>query len=209
MTALRNPGAESNVRGLFAGRIIYVAKSRVDTDLIIPKRFLSAKSKEEVAADQLFPDVRDQKNNEGQFIFPFGIKAYQGCSILFSRKSFGCGSSREHAAWALKAWGIRAIVAESFEDIFAGNCASNGIPCVTAPIEIIDEFAFFNQKDPGQLEARIDLNELILNIVDIEISVRCDMDPIQRQMVLTGKTSWDILEKQNAAIQSFYQQMLA
>ena len=199
---------DSSGKGVFDGRVIYVPKSRVDTDLIIPKRFLSAKSKEEVTQEQLFPDCRDQKNDAGETLFPFGVADYQGCSILFTRKSFGCGSSREHAAWALKAWGIKAIVAESFEDIFAGNCSSNGIPCVTVPIEIIDNFSFFNQKDPGQIHASINLEELTLRITDIEMTVRCGMDPIQRQIVLTGKTSWDTLRENAEVVEGFYKELL-
>jgi 3-isopropylmalate/(R)-2-methylmalate dehydratase small subunit len=206
---LFNPDSDdANLKARFDGRIIYVPKSRVDTDLIIPKRFLSARSKDEVTGEQLFPDVRAQKNEAGEHIFPFGCPEYQGCSILFTRKSFGCGSSREHAAWALQAWGIKAIAAHSFEDIFSGNCAANGLPCVTIPMDILDELAFFNQKSPGQLEARIDLKEMILRIIDMEMTIRCDMDPIQRQMVLSGKTSWDLLNRQQPAIEKFYRRLL-
>lgn len=204
---LKNTG--SSGKGIFQGRIIYVPKSRVDTDLIIPKRFLSAKSKAEVTAEQLFPDCRDQKNEAGAYLFPFGQKEYQGCTILFTRKSFGCGSSREHAAWALKAWGIQAIVAESFEDIFAGNCAGNGIPCVTAPLEIIDNFTFFNDKDPGQLEAVINLEDMTLAITDLEMTIKCGMDPIQRQIVLSGKTSWDTLREHAGEVEVFHRGLLA
>jgi 3-isopropylmalate/(R)-2-methylmalate dehydratase small subunit len=109
-----------------AGHGIPVPGNDIDTDRIIPARFLKEVTFESMG-EHAFEDARKQNPEH-----PFNQKAYQGASVLVVGQNFGCGSSREHAPQALMRWGIRAIVGGSFGEIFFGNCVMLGIPCLVA-----------------------------------------------------------------------------
>ena len=113
-------------RRQIAGRGIPVPGNDIDTDRIIPARFLKAVTFEGMG-EHAFEDARKQNPEH-----PFNSPAYQGASVLVVGQNFGCGSSREHAPQALMRWGIRAIVGGSFGEIFFGNCVMLGIPCLVA-----------------------------------------------------------------------------
>ena len=115
-----------------SGRGIPLPGNDIDTDRIIPARFLKAVTFEGMG-DHAFEDARQQNPEH-----PFNQKAYQGASVLVVGQNFGCGSSREHAPQALMRWGIRAIVGASFGEIFFGNCVMLGIPCLRASQEDIE-----------------------------------------------------------------------
>src|SRR6266513_4666748 len=108
-----------------SGRGIPVTGNDIDTDRIIPARFLKAVTFESMG-EHAFEDAKKQNPEH-----PFNQKAYQGASVLVVGQNFGCGSSREHAPQALMRWGIRAIVAVSFAEIFFSNCTILGIPCLS------------------------------------------------------------------------------
>jgi 3-isopropylmalate/(R)-2-methylmalate dehydratase small subunit len=109
-----------------------LARPNIDTDQIIPKQFL--KRVERTGFGQfLFYDWRFKEGGEPDPSFVLNEPRYAGASVLITGRNFGCGSSREHAPWALADYGIRAIVAPSFADIFANNCAKNGLLPVTLP----------------------------------------------------------------------------
>ena len=108
------------------GRGIPDTGNDIDTDRIIPARFLTAVTFETMG-EHAFEDARKQNPEH-----PFNQKAYEGASVLVVGQNFGCGSSREHAPQALMRWGIRAIVGGSFGEIFFGNCVILGIPCLVA-----------------------------------------------------------------------------
>jgi 3-isopropylmalate/(R)-2-methylmalate dehydratase small subunit len=112
-------------RKQITGRGIPVVGNDIDTDRIIPARFLKAVTFETMG-EHAFEDARKQNPEH-----PFNSPAYKGASVLVVGQNFGCGSSREHAPQALMRWGIRAIVGGSYGEIFFGNCVMLGIPCLT------------------------------------------------------------------------------
>ena len=125
------------------GRALVVAGEDIDTDRIIPARFLKCVSFDALG-EQAFAD--DRKELEGAH--PFDQPQFQGASILVVNGNFGCGSSREHAPQALMRWGIRAVVGVSFAEIFFGNCLALGIPCTTAAPDQVLSIQAAIQADP-------------------------------------------------------------
>jgi 3-isopropylmalate/(R)-2-methylmalate dehydratase small subunit len=129
--------------------------SNIDTDQIIPARFLKATSREGFG-DNLFRDWRYNNDNSPKADFPLNNKKYKG-EILVAGKNFGCGSSREHAAWAIAGFGFKVVVSSFFADIFKGNALNNGL----LPVQVSDDFL---EKLFSKIES--DVNTLV--IVDIE-----------------------------------------
>ena len=138
-------------RRQIAGRGIPVTGNDIDTDRIIPARFLKAVTFDTMG-EHAFEDARKQNPEH-----PFNQKAYQGASVLVVGQNFGCGSSREHAPQALMRWGIRAIVGGSFGEIFFGNCVMLGIPCLRT-----------SQEDLEWLQKAIERSPQTLVSVDVE-----------------------------------------
>jgi 3-isopropylmalate/(R)-2-methylmalate dehydratase small subunit len=121
-----------------AGRVAVLDRPDVDTDQIIPKQFLK-RIERTGFGPSLFYDWRYRADGTPDPAFELNRPAAQGASILLTGENFGCGSSREHAPWALADYGFRAIVAPSFADIFHGNCCQNGLLPVTLPAPIVSE----------------------------------------------------------------------
>ena len=121
-----------------SGKAVVLSGNDIDTDRIIPARFLKCVSFDWLGA-QVFADDRKELNKGAAGFHPFDQPEKQGAKFLFTNQNFGCGSSREHAPQALMRWGIRAVLAESFAEIFFGNCLALGIPCVQVEQALIME----------------------------------------------------------------------
>ena len=160
-----------------SGKAIAVEGNDIDTDRIIPARFLRC-----VTFDGLGEDDRAQAKGQ----HPFDQPQYQGASILVVNNNFGCGSSREHAPQALAKWGINAIVGQSFAEIFFGNCVAIGIPCVIAPPAEIKQLQTLIKSRPETV-ITVNLEAMTVNSMDLAIPVT--MNEGSRQMFANG--TWD------------------
>ncbi len=169
-----------DARRRIAGRGIPMPGNDIDTDRIIPARYLKSVTFEGLE-DHVFGDARKQDPEH-----PFNQLAYQGASILVAGLNFGCGSSREHAPEALRRWGIRGIVAGSFAEIFFGNCTALGIPCVTAEPAELEWLQRAVARKPGR-EVTLDLERGEVCFGDRTIPVRVPEGT--RQQLTTGTWS--------------------
>ncbi|MBW4548006.1 MAG: 3-isopropylmalate dehydratase small subunit [Symplocastrum torsivum CPER-KK1] len=163
------------------GRGIPLVGNDIDTDRIIPARFLRCVTFDGLG-EQAFADDRVQAKGE----HPFDQPQYQGANILVVNGNFGCGSSREHAPQALAKWGIQAVVGESFAEIFFGNCVAIGIPGVTAEPTTVKQLQTILQENP-QASITVDLDAMQVHCGDFQASV--SMGEGSRQMLTTG--TWD------------------
>jgi 3-isopropylmalate/(R)-2-methylmalate dehydratase small subunit len=125
------------------GRGLPLRGDNIDTDRIVPARFLRAVTFEGLEA-HLFEDDRAQRPDH-----PFSSAVYRGAAILIVGANFGCGSSREHAPQAIRRWGLRAVVGQSFSEIFFGNAVTIGLPCVTAAADAIGALMDLTEADPS------------------------------------------------------------
>ncbi len=160
----------------------------VDTDQIIPKQFLK-RIERTGYADVLFYDWRyTDDGNTPDPSFEMNAERYKGAAILLTKDNFGCGSSREHAPWALLDYGIRAILAPSFADIFYSNCFNNGILPVVLPRETIDAlFTAVRGSDAYALE--VDLPAQTITKPDGD-SITFEIDAFLKERLLNG---WDMI----------------
>ncbi len=154
----------------------------IDTDRIIPARFLRCVTFDGLG-EHAFEDDRKQDPNH-----PFDKPQFKGAGILFAGRNFGCGSSREHAPQSLMRWGIKAIVAESFAEIFFGNCGSLGIPAVKATRADLEKLCAAIEKNPT-LQVTVDLQKMTVSAGNISCSV--SMPESARDALVTGQ--WDYL----------------
>ncbi len=168
-------------RKLITGSGIPLVGNDIDTDRIIPARFLRCVTFEGLGKE-VFAD--DRASSEGKH--PFDQPQYQGAKILVVNANFGCGSSREHAPQAIARWGIEAIVGESFAEIFLGNCLSMGIPCVTTSSANIKSIQNLLQQNP-QINLKLDLESLQIQCGHYSSSV--NIDSSSKNSLISGK--WD------------------
>jgi 3-isopropylmalate/(R)-2-methylmalate dehydratase small subunit len=156
------------------GRAIPFGRANVDTDVIIPAKWLKTISRQGLGRGA-FETVRAEAGNV------FDDPAYARASILIAGENFGCGSSREHAAWALADLGIRAVIAPSFSDIFSGNAFKNGILAVELPRAAIDRLMEVAQTDP----IAIDLEHQTVTTC-FQDRFAFEIDPFRKHCLLEG-----------------------
>ena len=172
------------------GQCLSLIGNDIDTDRIIPARFLKCVNFDSLG-ESVFAD--DRKNLKGRH--PFDLQENKNASILVVNSNFGCGSSREHAPQALLRWGIKAIIGESFADIFYSNCIAIGIPCFTLAKELIQKIQ--KNKDDEFLFLEIDLKKSLAKSKDFNLNL--EIKESSRKMFISGE--WDatstLLENEN------------
>ena len=167
------------------GRVVVLSRANVDTDQIIPKQFLKGLSRTGLGP-ALFYDWRylgDGKTPNPEF--ELNRPAAQGASILVAGANFGCGSSREHAAWALADAGFRAVIAPSFADIFFANCCQNGLLPVRLEAQEVEELQRRAESAGGAYDLTIDLQEQLVEDGH-GFRTRFGLEPYRREMLLRG-----------------------
>ena len=162
------------------GKCISLIGNDIDTDRIIPARFLKC-----VNFDSLGKSVFEDDRKTLKGLHPFDLKENQDSSILIVNSNFGCGSSREHAPQALMRWGIRAIIGESFAEIFYSNCVAIGIPCFTLPKKSIQVIQKYNVNESLFLD--IDIKNSLAKSKDLDFKL--EIKDSTRKMFLFGE--WD------------------
>lgn len=162
----------------------------VDTDQIIPARFLKATTREGFG-DNLFRDWRYNNDNTLKEDFVLNNPTYNG-KILVVGKNFGCGSSREHAAWAIHDYGFKVVVSSFFADIFKNNALNNGLlPVVVSPVFSQKLFSEI-EKNPAT-EIRVDLENQIIEIISTQEKESFDINPYKKTCMINGYDDIDFL----------------
>lgn len=179
-----------------ASRTVVLPHDDVDTDQIIPARFLSGTSRSGLGKG-LFADWRRDRQGELRADFPLNRESAAGARILVAGRNFGCGSSREHAAWALTDAGFEAVVSPSFADIFRGNAVRNGL----VPVELDPDSHALLAADPGA-RITIDVAESRVSL-PAGGSARFRLDPFARRCLVTGTGPFDFLLAQETRIARF------
>ena len=165
---------------LISGKCISLIGNDIDTDRIIPARFLKCINFDALG-ESVFKDDRETLKGK----HPFDLEENSNATILIVNSNFGCGSSREHAPQALMRWGIKAIIGESFADIFYSNCIAIGVPCFTLSKREIQEIQKYNTNKCLSLE--IDLNNSSAKSKDFNFNL--EIKESSRKMFLSGE--WD------------------
>jgi 3-isopropylmalate/(R)-2-methylmalate dehydratase small subunit len=166
------------------GTGIPIRGNDIDTDQIIPARFMKVVTFDGLGEFAFFDQRFDDDDNEKDH--PFNEDRFQDANVMVVNANFGCGSSREHAPQALMRWGIDAIIGESFAEIFAGNCLALGIPTVTADHETISSLQQWVENNPDKT-VELDVEEELVRYGETQTGV--SVDTAQRKALVEGV--WD------------------
>ncbi|WP_447931953.1 3-isopropylmalate dehydratase small subunit [Sphingopyxis fribergensis] len=177
------------------GRAIPFGLKNIDTDVIIPAHWLKTTTREGMGRGA-FEAIRKDPDNL------FDSAEYQGAPILIAGDNFGCGSSREHAAWALGDLGIRVVIAPSYSDIFSGNAVKNGILPVVLPQTAIDRLMEVAATDP----VFVDLEHQTVT-TQFQDRFGFEIDPFRKMCLLEGLDEISLTEKSDAAIGAYEKQL--
>jgi 3-isopropylmalate/(R)-2-methylmalate dehydratase small subunit len=178
-------------------------RANIDTDAIIPSREMKTVSRTGLAAG-LFAGWRYTQigGREPNPDFILNRPGFAGARIILGGENFGCGSSREHAVWALREYGIRAVIAPGFAPIFRGNCVRNGIVPVRLATAAVAQLAAAAERDPDGKPVTVDLRAQTVSIPN-GIVFQFDIDAEAKQMLLEGYDAIDVTLRQRAAIEAF------
>lgn len=191
------------------GLVAPMDRSNVDTDLIIPKQFLKS-IKRSGFGPNLFDELRylDEGKPDADCSqrplnpdFPLNFPRYQGASILLARENFGCGSSREHAPWALEGFGIRAVIAPSFADIFRSNCFKNGLLPIALSADTVDGLFSAMYAQEGY-RLTVDLEQQVISTPAGD-TIGFEVDAFRRDCLLKGLDDIGITLQSEGAIRAF------
>jgi 3-isopropylmalate/(R)-2-methylmalate dehydratase small subunit len=165
-------------------KVVPLPMTDVDTDLIIPAQFLTSISREGYGQN-LFRRLRDNDPN-----FPFNLDRFKNAAILVAGENFGCGSSREHAVWALAGAGIKAVIAPSFADIFFSNSAKNGLVLVALPAPQVERMLV--EAQAGEFEVTVDLESQTVTLPSGE-TFSFEFDQFRKHCILNGLDDIDYI----------------
>ncbi|MGA6120143.1 3-isopropylmalate dehydratase small subunit [Sphingobacterium anhuiense] len=172
----------------------------IDTDQIIPARFLKATTRDGFG-DNLFRDWRYDSDNQPKSDFVMNNPTYAG-KVLVAGKNFGCGSSREHAAWAIQDYGFDVVISSFFADIFKGNALNNGV----LPIQVTDEFleTIFDTvfKNPNT-EIIVDLENQTVTLSETGAQQSFEINPYKKSCLINGYDDIDFILNNKSAIETF------
>jgi 3-isopropylmalate/(R)-2-methylmalate dehydratase small subunit len=185
-----------------------IAMPNVDTDQIIPARFLY-RQRAEGWGQLLFHDLRFNDDGAPRPGFVLNRPAYGGARVLVAQKNFGCGSSREHAVWCLYDYGIRAVIAPSFGDIFRNNSYQNGLLPIVLPADVVDGLIAALEGAPGA-HVRVDLEGQKVMAPD-GTELAFDIDPFRKQCLIAGTDDMGFtlgLEGEIEAFETAYERTL-
>ncbi|HKZ81927.1 MAG TPA: 3-isopropylmalate dehydratase small subunit [Pyrinomonadaceae bacterium] len=182
------------------GLVVPLERANVDTDQIIPKQFLK-RIERTGFGEFLFYDWRFDSSGQPELNFCLNEPRYQGASILVTGKNFGCGSSREHAPWALADYGFRAIIAPSFADIFSNNCLKNGLLTVSLTEAEIQQIASRSRQIKGY-QLTVDLDTCTIGD-GRSFAASFNIDDFQRHCLREGLDDIGLTLQHEAAISAF------
>ena len=183
-----------------SGVVLPMDRVNVDTDQIIPKQFLKRVERDGYE-DFLFFDWRFNADGSPNPEFVLNYPVYQGASVMVAGRNFGCGSSREHAPWALQQYGFRAIIAPSFADIFYNNCLQNGLLPVRLSEADVDKLMIRAKEVPGY-QLTVDLENSTVSDGQ-GFSASFDLDEFKRYCLLNGLDDIGITLQEADAISAF------
>lgn len=175
-------------------RVIPLPVKDVDTDMIIPAQFLTSVSRDGYG-ENAFRRLKDADPN-----FPLNLAEYDGAKVLVADHNFGCGSSREHAVWAIAGAGIEVVIAKSFADIFSGNSAKNGLLLVTLPDAVVDRI--LSGAAEGVYQVTVDLQAETVTLQDGAVE-RFSYDPFRKHCLLEGLDDIDYIRSKQGEIVEF------
>ena len=177
-----------------------VTTENIDTDQIIPARFLKATTRDGFG-DNLFRDWRFDKNNNPITSFPLEDPKYSG-NVLIAGKNFGCGSSREHAAWAIADYGFKVVISSEFADIFNNNALNNGVLTVTVTPEFLAN-AFAEIEKDNNTKIKVDLENQFVELMATEEKISFTINGYRKECLLNGYDNIDYLLAQKDKIEAY------
>lgn len=185
-------------------RVVPISTENIDTDQIIPARFLKATTKEGFGQN-LFRDWRYDSDNKPIAGFPLNNPKYEG-KILVGGKNFGCGSSREHAAWAISDYGFDVVVSSFFADIFKGNALNNGLLPVQVSEEFLQQIFAEVEKDP-EIQLEVDLEKQTITLLSTNTTEEFEINPYKKACLINGYDDIDYILSKKEEIEHYEQEL--